>query len=109
MKVDQDWVLIPLPKGTMKDKRAIVVCWMGCTIHLELSHVKDAVISHALEVQNTEKEHYRVIFDLVCKCLLKEGGDSERKTGDMLLLSATSGTRNRNTSVRVKGTMRQMS
>jgi hypothetical protein len=78
-------------------------------IHLEGFHVKDAVISHALEVENTRKEHYRVIFDLVCKCLLKEWGDSERETGDALLLSATSGTRNRNTSVRVKGTMRQRS
>lgn len=41
-------------------------------MHLELFLVKDAVTSHALEVQNTRKDHCRVIFDLVCKCLLRE-------------------------------------
>lgn len=37
------------------------------------------------------------------------GGGSDRKTGDNLLLRATSDTRNRNTSAGVKGTTRQKS
>lgn len=75
-------------------------------IYLEGFYVKDVVIFYVLEVENIRKEYYRVIFDFVCKCLLKEWGDFEREIGDALFFSVISGIRNRNIFVRVKGIMR---